>query len=249
MKFNYRLRFCTMSIGQLTAHGEPQRLMFRTLKVRSVGGRKTQPFGKLIFPSVSRAGSFRCFPPEISSSFYVVWNTCFPPLSYCRRRVMNTWSHADMTEFTQTSCISLVVILQFKVTLTPCNPQKKKKKYSLDNTQTSKLPESPSTKVNSLSLSLQVRQLNSDIHEFTPACWPHMAVCVCICVYVCLWDWQLNSESQPMERAEPPDDCLNINPLLETPLKASNNESAFIVWPSHSLKMSLHSNIKPSAMF
>jgi len=55
-----------------------------------------------------------------------------------------------------------------------------------------------------------------------------MAVCVCICVYVCLWDWQLNSESQPMERAEPPDDCLNINPLLETPHKASNNESALV---------------------
>lgn len=58
-----------------------------------------------------------------------------------------------------------------------------------------------------------------------------MGVCVCICVYVCLWDWQLNSESQPMERVEPPDDCLNINPLLETPLKASNNASAFIVCP------------------
>lgn len=200
MKFNYRLRFCTMSIGQLTAHGEPQRLTFRTLKVRSVGGRKTQPVGKLIFPSVSLAGSFCCFPPEISSSFYVVWNTCFPPLSYCR--VMNTWSHADMTEFAQTSCISLVIILQFKIILTPCNPHKKKCCIVLnaavkdkDNTQTNKLPVSPSTKVNSLSLPMQLRQLNSDTHEFTPACWPHMGVCVCICVYVCLWDWQLNSES------------------------------------------------------
>lgn len=76
---------------------------------------------------------------------------------------------------------------------------------------------SPSARVNSLSppAAQTAELIYMSLHQHAGL----IRMCVCICVYVCLWDWQLNSESQPMEKAEPPDDCLKINPLLETPLK------------------------------
>lgn len=49
-QLSYRLRFWTMSIGRLTAHGDPQIFPLRTLKQRSwnEGARYTQLSGKLM---------------------------------------------------------------------------------------------------------------------------------------------------------------------------------------------------------
>lgn len=49
---SYRLRFCTMSMGRLTAQGDPHIFPLRTLKERSEGARNTEFVGKLIFHPV-----------------------------------------------------------------------------------------------------------------------------------------------------------------------------------------------------
>lgn len=70
---HYRLRFCTMSMGRLTAHGDPQIFPFRTLNDRSEeGARNTQFVGKLIFlPPL-----FTPLAPSFSPPFYFF--LCFP---------------------------------------------------------------------------------------------------------------------------------------------------------------------------
>lgn len=49
---NYRLRFCMMSIGLLTAHGDPHMFPLRTVILRSTEKQNPQLVGTLIFLSV-----------------------------------------------------------------------------------------------------------------------------------------------------------------------------------------------------
>lgn len=67
---HYRLRFCTMSMGRLTAQGDPQIFPFRTLNDRSEeGARSTQFVGKLIFLffSALSTSAFLCFLPLLTA--------------------------------------------------------------------------------------------------------------------------------------------------------------------------------------
>lgn len=51
MALNYRLRFCMMSIGLLTAHGDPHMFPLRTVTLRSTEYQNPQLVGTLIFLS------------------------------------------------------------------------------------------------------------------------------------------------------------------------------------------------------
>ncbi len=123
------------------------------------------------------------FPPEISCSSHVVWNTCFPPLSYW---AMNTWSHADMTEVPRTSRI-----LQFTITLTPFSPCKMSflivcksaVKYE-DSSQTNFQSHQAPVSLSPAPLR-QLRQLNSHTWVYNSMLTSYVCVSACVCVCVC----------------------------------------------------------------
>lgn len=65
---NYRLRFCVMSMGLLTAHGDPQMLPLLTVMLRSREQQKPQSPGTLIPPPPPPASLFSGSPLAGASS-------------------------------------------------------------------------------------------------------------------------------------------------------------------------------------
>lgn len=165
-----------MSMGQLTAHGDPQRFPFRTLKVRSVGGRKTQPLGKLIFSSCAQP-SLRHMPPNAglrsqksTEHTEPCWHDWSSP-DGLKLKVSHSYSgHPSAFNFSAAKASTLINLL-WKAAV--------KCTWEQDSPKVTKLVSHSSTGSDSW----------TDIQEFTAAC-----VCACICVYVHLRDWQLNSD-------------------------------------------------------
>lgn len=82
---NYRLRFCMMSMGLLTAHGDPHMFPVLTVMLRSREQQRPQSLGALIFPSVCSLPLRRPHPPPLrgrsASLPLLVLLSWRPPLS------------------------------------------------------------------------------------------------------------------------------------------------------------------------